>query len=328
LTRHATLDGSTSLLAADMQAVDRLICDHMQSPITTIPQLAGHLVASGGKRIRPLICLSVARMLGYAGQHHLTLAACVEFIHTATLLHDDVVDESLLRRGSPSANSVWGNQASVLVGDFLFSRAFELMVEMESLPVLGVLSAASSRIAEGEVLQLMSRQDIAAAQLNYFDMIEAKTAKLFEASAQGAALLSGASPEEEAALKDYGRLLGLSFQVVDDVLDYECQDQASGKTLGIDFSEGQVTLPVIFAFENADPQEKAFWLRTLQEGKQEPEDFAHAQELLLKSGGLQLAKDQAKAFATQAQEKLSAFAGSPFKQTLLDLATLSADRGA
>ncbi len=309
-----------------MQAVDQLIGMHMQSAVSTIPLLAGHLVASGGKRIRPLICLSVAHMLGIQGKNHVTLAACVEFIHTATLLHDDVVDESQLRRGKASANALWGNKASVLVGDFLFSRAFELMVEMQSLPVLGILSAASSRIAEGEVMQLMSLQDIEAAQTHYFQMIDAKTAKLFEASAQGAALLAVARPEQQQALKQYGHLLGMAFQVADDVLDYANPNVTSGKTPGIDFAEGKVTLPVIYAFEKATPDEKKFWKRTFEDYDQHPDDLSTAQDILNRTGALTQALDQAKAFALQARAQLDLFPHSEFKQTLLDLATLSAER--
>ena len=309
-----------------MRAVDQLMNAHMQSAVPTIPLLANHLVASGGKRIRPLICLSVARLCSYEGCHHVTLAACVEFIHTATLLHDDVVDESLLRRGKASANALWGNQASVLVGDFLCSRAFELMVQMQSLPVLSVLSAASSRIAEGEVLQLMSLNNISAAQTHYFDMIEAKTAQLFEASAHGAALLSGGTPDQVSVLKSYGRLLGLAFQVADDVLDYTSENETSGKTPGIDFQEGKVTLPVIYAFEKGDAQEKAFWVRTLQDGQQNADDLKQAQVYLREGGALEMALTHAKDFAVQARDMLKDFPDTPFKKILLDLATLSAER--
>ena len=245
--RKPSLETIHGLVLEDLKRVNQVIVDHMQSPVTLIPQLAGHLVAAGGKRLRPVLTLAAAKLCGYDGQRHIPLAACVEFIHTATLLHDDVVDESMLRRGRDSANALWGNQPSVLVGDFLFARAFELMVADGSLKVLKILSKASSVIAEGEVLQLMTTNDTATSEEAYLEVIRAKTATLFAAAAQIGAVVADRPKVEEEALESYGMNLGIAFQLIDDVLDYSAVQAELGKTVGDDFREGKISLPVVLA---------------------------------------------------------------------------------
>ena len=248
-----SLDGLTNLVADDLRDVNELIIRYMDSPVVLIPQLASHLVAAGGKRLRPVLTLASAKMCGYAdGNRHIALAACVEFIHTATLLHDDVVDESGLRRGLASANAVFGNKASVLVGDFLFSRSFELMVEDGSLDVLRILSHASSVIAEGEVLQLITSNDTETSETAYLDVIRAKTAQLFAAACRIGAVVAERPRVEEEALETYGMNLGIAFQLIDDVLDFSAEQAKLGKTVGDDFREGKITLPIILAFRRGD----------------------------------------------------------------------------
>ena len=253
------LDRLTQLVSADLAHVNQLILQHMQSDVQLIPQLAGHIIAAGGKRLRPLLTLASARMCGYRGPRAAGLAACVEFIHTATLLHDDVVDESVLRRGEASANAVWGNKASVLVGDFLFSRAFELMVEDGSLKVLKILSHASAVIAEGEVDQLTAQRQVETSEDHYLQIINAKTAQLFAAACRIAPVVAEAGEEAEDALEAYGRNLGIAFQLVDDAIDYSSDSAVMGKGRGDDFRDGKVTLPVILAFARGDAEDRAFW---------------------------------------------------------------------
>ena len=271
--RLPSLEGLTALTASDMEEVNRAIVDRMQSPVLLVSQLAGHIVAAGGKRLRPMITLASARMCGYEGGRHVGLAACVELIHTATLLHDDVVDESGLRRGAATANALWGNQASVLVGDFLFSRSFELMVADSSLDVLAILSEASSVIAEGEVLQLMTANDIDTDEQDYLDVIRAKTAKLFAAAAEIGAVVADRPAAEREALRNFGHNLGMAFQLVDDVLDYSAHQATLGKTVGDDFREGKITLPIVYAVRAADEDGKAFWRRTLEDQSQKKGDL-------------------------------------------------------
>ncbi|MEE8445894.1 MAG: polyprenyl synthetase family protein, partial [Alphaproteobacteria bacterium] len=235
---RAALDRLQALLADDLKSVNELIVERMDSPVALIPQLAGHLVSAGGKRLRPLLTLSSARLCGYGGERHIALAACVEFIHTATLLHDDVVDGSDLRRGLASANALWGNKASVLVGDFLFSRAFQVMVEDGSLPVMKVLAGAASMIAEGEVQQLITANDTETSETAYLDVINAKTATLFAAACRVGALVADRPKAEEEALDSYGLNVGIAFQLVDDRLDYSAAQAQLGKSVGDDFREG------------------------------------------------------------------------------------------
>src|SRR5512143_3105943 len=271
--RKPSLDALNDMVRDDLRLVNALIVDRMQSPVPLIPQLAGHVVAAGGKRLRPMLTLASARLCGYRGGRHQALAACVEFIHTATLLHDDVIDDSDLRRGLATANAVWGNKASVLVGDFLFSRAFQLMVTDGSLRVLEILSGASAVIAEGEVLQLITSNDTATSEQAYLDVIRCKTAALFAAACRIGAVVSDRSRVEEEALDSYGLNLGIAFQLIDDVLDYSARQTELGKTVGDDFREGKVTLPVILAYRRGDEEERAFWRRCLEKLEQEEADL-------------------------------------------------------
>ena len=305
-----------SLLRDDLEACNRLIVQHMQSDVALIPQLAAHIVAAGGKRLRPLLTLAAARMCGYRGQRHVGLAACVEFIHTATLLHDDVVDESALRRGQASANALWGNKPSVLVGDFLFSRAFQLMVEDGSLEVLRILSSASVTIAEGEVLQLITQNDTTTTEDQYLKVIEGKTAALFAAATEVGAVVADQPAAAQAALREFGMALGVAFQLVDDALDYSADQAALGKTVGDDFREGKITLPVLLAFARGDEAERAFWRRTQEEREQTDSDLAEALALMRKHGALDDTIARARAYGDQALAALASFPDSAEKRAL------------
>lgn len=316
--QEPSLDALTSLTADDLKAVNQLIVTAMDSPVSLIPQLAGHLVSAGGKRIRPMLTLAAARMCGYEGDRHVGLSACVEFIHTATLLHDDVVDESELRRGSASANAVWGNQASVLVGDFLFARAFELMVVDGSLKVLGVLSSASKIISEGEVHQLLTQNDTETSESAYQEVIQAKTAQLFSAAARIGAIVSDRPAVEEEALETYGKNLGIAFQLVDDVLDYSAKEATLGKTIGDDFREGKITLPIILAYRRSGDKDRAFWRRTLEEQKQKAGDLEQAIELMEKHDALSDTVERARHYGAMARDALGIFDDVPERQALLD----------
>src|SRR5271169_4250783 len=284
--RRPSLDPLSRLLKSDLERVNRLIVQRMHSPVGLIPQLAGHIVAGGGKRLRPMLTLGCARLCGYRGGRHIALAAAVEFIHTATLLHDDVVDASDLRRGRDTANAVWGNKPAVLVGDFLFSRSFELMVADGSLRILEILSRASAVIAEGEVMQLMTTGNTATTEADYLAVIQSKTAELFAAASRIGAVLAGRSTDEEEALDHFGRSLGTAFQLIDDMLDFSARQSELGKSVGDDFRDGKITLPILIAFARGDAEERAFWRRTLEEGRQEPGDFERAIRLLERRGAL------------------------------------------
>ena len=308
-----------ALVSDDLEACNRVIVARMESPVELIPRLAAHLVAAGGKRLRPMLTLAAARLAGYRGQRHVNLAACVEFIHTATLLHDDVVDESLLRRGLASANAVFGNKASVLVGDFLFSRSFELMVEDGSLAVLGILSAASSTIAEGEVLQLVTQNDLATDEARYLEVIRCKTAALFAAATRIGAVVADRDPEDEAALEAYGLNLGIAFQVVDDVLDYGAEQARLGKTVGDDFREGKVTLPVLLAYAAGDEEERTFWRRTIEAQDQGDDDLATAMHLMTRHGALAESVRRAEAYGERARDALARFPDGPERRALLGI---------
>jgi octaprenyl-diphosphate synthase len=307
------------LVGEELEACNRVIVARMASPVELIPRLAAHLVAAGGKRIRPMLTLAAARLAGYRGSRHVNLAACVEFIHTATLLHDDVVDESQLRRGLASANAVFGNKASVLVGDFLFSRSFELMVEDGSLPVLAILSAASSTIAEGEVLQLVTQNDLATTEAQYLEVIRCKTAALFAAATRIGAVVAGRGPEEEQALDAYGLNLGIAFQVVDDVLDYAAEQASLGKTVGDDFREGKVTLPVLLAYAAGDEEERGFWRRTIEAQDQREDDLATAMRLMARHGALAESVRRAEAYGDAARAALMRFPDGPERRALLGI---------
>ena len=323
-------DALTALVALvrdDLEACNRAIVARMDSPVALIPQLAAHIVAAGGKRLRPVLTLAAARLCGYAGgARHVQLAACVEFIHTATLLHDDVVDESLLRRGLASANAVFGNKASVLVGDFLFARAFQLMVEDGSLAVLRILSGAAATIAEGEVLQLATQNDLSTTVERYLDVVRGKTAALFAAACEVGAVVAGRPAGEVAALHDYGMNLGIAFQLVDDALDYAADQAVLGKTVGDDFREGKITLPVLVAYEAGDAAQRAFWQRTIEASEQEEADLEHAMALMARYGAIPATLARAAEFADQAKRDLAAFPDSPIRRALLAVADYTVSR--
>jgi len=311
----------TELCRLEMEACNRAIVARMQSPVELIPRLAAHLVAAGGKRIRPLLTIASARMCGYRdGPRHVSLAACVEFIHTATLLHDDVVDESPLRRGRASANAVFGNQASVLVGDFLFSRAFELMVEDGSLPVLAVLSRASSTIAEGEVLQLSTQNDLSTTEESYLEVVRCKTAALFAAATRVGGLVAGATAVQVDALDRYGLELGIAFQMVDDALDYGSDSRVMGKARGDDFREGKVTLPVLLAYARGSAPEREFWVRTIETMNQAEGDLETALSLIERHGALDEVRRRAGLHAARACEALDELPDGPERQALFGIA--------
>jgi octaprenyl-diphosphate synthase len=317
----------TTALAEDLQATNRAIVARMDSPVALIPQLAAHLVAAGGKRLRPLLTLASARLCGYQGERHVQLAACVEFIHTATLLHDDVVDESVLRRGLASANAVFGNKASVLVGDFLFARAFQLMVADGSLDVLRILSAAAATIAEGEVLQLTTQNDLATTEQKYFDVIRGKTAALFAAACEVGAVIAARPEQDCAALARYGMDLGMAFQLVDDALDYAADAAELGKTIGDDFREGKLTYPVLLAVAEGSGEETEFWTRTIGEGEQTEADLATALGFIRRHDTINRTIARAREFAESAVAAIAVFPASPLKENLQDVARYTTARG-
>jgi len=321
-----SIDSLLALVRDDLKNVNDVIIRNMESPVTLIPQLAGHLVASGGKRLRPMLTLGAAQLSNYSGDRHIALAACVEFIHTATLLHDDVVDESDLRRGEASANAVFGNQASVLVGDFLFSRAFELMVEDGSLKVLKILSHASSVIAEGEVLQLMTTNDTETSEDTYLEVIKSKTAQLFAAACQIGPVISDRPRVEEDALESFGLNLGIAFQLIDDVLDYSAKQATLGKTIGDDFKEGKISLPVILAFRRGDEQERKFWRRTMEDLEQSDGDLDYALDLMRKHNALSDSVERARHYGAIARDALAIFDESPTKLAFNELIDFCIDR--
>ena len=316
---RSALDRLSGFVAADMERVNRLIVERMASPVALIPQLASHIVAAGGKRMRPMMTLAAAQLFGYRGDDHVKLATAVEFIHTATLLHDDVVDESDLRRGVDSANAIWGNKPSVLVGDFLFSRAFQLMVDAGSLKVLGILSNASAVIAEGEVQQLITANDISTDETAYLEVIQSKTAQLFAAAAQVGAVVAGATPEQEAALEAYGLNLGIAFQLTDDVLDYSAKQAELGKAVGDDFREGKVTLPVILAYRRGSAAEREFWKAAIEGAHTDDAALERARSLMARHGAIGDTIGRARHFGEIARDALAPLAKTPQKDALLDV---------
>jgi len=311
------------LCADEMQAVDRLIRDSLDSNVVLIRQIAEYIIGSGGKRLRPMLVLLAARACGYQGQHHLTLAAIIEFIHTATLLHDDVVDESELRRGQESAHAVWGNAASVLVGDFLYSRSFQMMVTVDSMRVMEVLSNATNTIAEGEVEQLLNMHDPEVTEASYFSVIEKKTAKLFEAACQLGAVLAGRS-DLEAAMATFGRELGVAFQVADDVLDYTADPATLGKNVGDDLAEGKPTLPLILTRKHLPVEQRSLIDAAILEGGLQR--IAQIVELIQGSGGLRDSMAAARQRCAAAQQSITVLPDSPWKSALQDLASYSVSR--
>ena len=325
-SKLSAVDTLTQLVSTDLDAVNKAILERMQSPVALIPQLAGHIIAAGGKRLRPLLTLASAKLMDYAGDKHVGLAACVEFIHTATLLHDDVVDDSDLRRGQESANAIWGNKASVLVGDFLFSRSFELMVLADSLKVMEVLSHASSVIAEGEVLQLITANDIATTEDAYLEVIQAKTAQLFAAACHVGGLVANASAAQEQALQDYGNNLGIAFQLIDDALDYSAKQATLGKAVGDDFHDGKMTLPVILAVARSNEEEKNFWKRTQEDQNINDGDLEHALSLLNKHNTIEETVIRARTYGAKAIEALAIFPERDVKSALIDIVNFCIER--
>jgi len=311
-------------IAADMAAVNRVIRQQLHSDVVMVNQIGEYIINAGGKRIRPSLVLLFANAFGYQGSHHHTLAAVVEFIHTATLLHDDVVDESSLRRGQATSNALFGNAASVLVGDFIYSRAFQMMVSVEDLRVMEILADATNVIAEGEVLQLMNMRDPDVTEARYLQVIHSKTAKLFEAAAKIGALIASASEAEIAAAAEYGRFIGTAFQLIDDVLDYTGDTAEIGKNLGDDLREGKMTLPLIYLMQHgSDAQQKL--VRNCIENSEES-DFYSILEAISYSGGLEYTHQAAERAAQSAAAAISSLPDSQFKQTLLDLCTFSVAR--
>ncbi len=320
-------DRLSALLAEDMAAVNALIRERMASEhAPRIPEVTAHLVEAGGKRLRPLLTLAAARMLGYAGSDHVKLAATVEFIHTATLLHDDVVDESLRRRGRPTANLLWDNKSSVLVGDYLFSRSFQLMVETGNLRVLDILANASATIAEGEVLQLTAAQDLATDERIYLQVIRGKTAALFAAATEVGGIIAGAADAEVTALRDYGDALGIAFQIVDDILDYGGSDAVIGKNTGDDFRERKLTLPLIKAVASASAEERAFWVRVIEKGDQHEGDLAQAMVILRRHDAIAAARGDALAWAGRAKSALDNLPVHSLRAILSELADFVVSR--
>lgn len=312
-------------LAAHLEAKLVEVNDMIQTRMASehaprIPQVTAHLINAGGKRLRPMLTLAAADLCGYQGPYDVHLAATVEFIHTATLLHDDVVDESAQRRGRPTANLMWDNKSSVLVGDYLFSRSFQMMVEPGNLRVLNILANASATIAEGEVLQLTAAQDLATDESVYLKVVRGKTAALFSAATEVGGVIAEASEAQIKALFDYGDALGISFQIVDDLLDYQGDSSATGKNVGDDFRERKLTLPVIKAVAKADDEERAFWVRTIEKGRQEEGDLDHALALLNKHGTLEETRQEALDWAAKAKDALAVLPDHPVRDLLVEIA--------
>lgn len=315
------LDRLAALLAHDMGAVDALIRTRMESRhAPRIPEVTAHLVGAGGKRLRPLLTIAAARLLGYQGTHHQLLAATVEFIHTATLLHDDVVDESRQRRGRPTANLLWDNKSSVLVGDYLFARSFQLMTETGNMRVMSILSNASAVIAEGEVLQLTAAQDLGTTEEIYLQVVRGKTAALFSAATEVGGVIAGGTDAQVQALYDYGDALGIAFQIVDDILDYSGTTETIGKNTGDDFRERKLTLPVIKAVAKADANERAFWQRTIEKGDQQEGDLERAMAILGHHGAIDAARADALAWAARGRSALEALPEGEIRALLTELA--------
>jgi len=315
-----------ALVAADMNGVNAVILERMQSKVALIPELAGHLIAGGGKRMRPMLTLACASLLDYPGTRHHKLAAAVEFIHTATLLHDDVVDGSGMRRGKQTANLIWGNPASVLVGDFLFSRAFELMVEDGSLKVLRILSHASAVIAEGEVDQLTAQRRIETDEEHYLEIISAKTAALFAAACRVSPVVAEASEDAELALECYGKNLGIAFQLTDDVIDYASDVETMGKGVGDDFRDGKMTLPVILSYSRGSDDDRAFWRAAIGGERVSDADLAHAIDLLRRTDALADTIERARQYGRRAIDALAIFPASKAKASLIEAAEFAVAR--
>lgn len=307
-----------TLVENDMAGVNQIILDKARSDVEMIPELARHLIDSGGKRVRPMLTLGAAALCGYQGEGHVKLAASVEFMHTATLLHDDVVDESDLRRGKVAARILWGNEASVLVGDFLLGQAFKMMVEVGSMGCLRVLSNAAVVIAEGEVMQISVAKNTSTTEDEYLAVINAKTAALFSAAAEVGGIIADRPITEQNALRSFGKNLGLAFQLVDDALDYSGEQAKLGKSVGDDFREGKITLPVVLSYRRGNAEEQAFWHRTLQEGEVSDADLEQAIAYLKKSGALDDTIHRARHYGAMAKDAMAIFPDGRAKSALLD----------
>lgn len=322
----AALEPLMRLVHNEMAEVNQIILSQARSDVALIPELAQHLINSGGKRLRPMLTIGAAKMCGYEGDGHIKLAAAVEFMHTATLLHDDVVDESDMRRGKKSARLLWGNQASVLVGDFLLGQAFRMMVDVGSLGALKILSEASAVIAEGEVMQLAVSKNLATTEDDYLAVILAKTAALFSAAAEIGAVITGRSESEQAALRLYGTNIGLAFQLIDDALDYSGEAAKLGKRVGDDFREGKITLPVLLSYRRGGSEERAFWQRTLQDGAIEDSDLDEALALMVRHNAIEETIERACLYGREAREALLIFPKSEARNALLDAIDFSISR--
>jgi octaprenyl-diphosphate synthase len=323
---EASVEPLVRLTRSDMERVNATILSRTGSEVTMIPEVANHLISSGGKRLRPMLTLAAARLSGYEGEGHLKLAAAVEFMHTATLLHDDVVDESDMRRGKPAARMVWGNEASVLVGDFLLGQAFKMMVEVGSLPCLDVLSTAAAVIAEGEVMQLAAAKNLATSEDEYLAVIRAKTAALFAAACEVGPLLAQSGKEATAACRSYGMNLGVVFQLMDDVLDYGGTSAKLGKNVGDDFREGKITLPVVLAYRRGDAAERAFWSDAIEKGANDDAALQKAVGLLRRHRALEDTVERARHYAAIAKDALAIFPASPLKEAMGEVADFCISR--
>jgi octaprenyl-diphosphate synthase len=314
--QNASIEPLVGLVAADMERVNAAILARTGSEVTMIPEVANHLISSGGKRLRPMLTLAMANLTGYSGDGHIKLAASVEFMHTATLLHDDVVDESELRRGKLSARMLWGNEASVLVGDFLLGQAFRMMVEVGSLRALDILSSAAATIAEGEVMQLAAAKNTATTEDEYLAVIRGKTAELFAAACEVGPVIANRPKAEQTACRSVGMNLGIAFQLVDDVLDYGGKAAKLGKNIGDDFREGKITLPVVLAFRRGNDGERKFWVRALERGEIGDSDLDHAIGLMTKHRALEDTINRAQHYGAMAVDALALFPSSPMKSAL------------
>ncbi len=322
----ASLAPLVALVEEDMLHVNRITLDRASSNVDLIPALARHLIDSGGKRLRPMLTIAAAKLCGYSGDGHVRLAASVEFMHTATLLHDDVVDESRLRRGKIAARLLWGNEACVLVGDYLLGQAFKMMVDVGSLGALRILSDAAAIIAEGEVMQLITANNTETTEDDYLAVIDAKTAALFAAAAEVGAVIAERPKSEAAALRSYGRNLGLAFQLVDDALDYSGEQSKLGKSVGDDFRDGKITLPVVLSYRRGDADERSFWERTLKEGDVGEDDLQRAIDLMGKHNALADTLERARHYGAIARDALAIFPDAEIKTALLDAIAFSVNR--
>ncbi len=314
----ASLQPLLDITAGDMEKINRIIYSYAEAHVELIPKLAGHLINSGGKRLRPMITIAAARLFDYEGETHVKIACAVEFLHTATLLHDDVVDESDERRGRKAARLIWGNQATVLVGDYLLAQCFRMMVETENLTALHIMSAAAADIAEGEVFQLTLQNNVATTEDDYMQMIEWKTATLFAAAAELGAVVADRPAEEQAALRSFGRNLGIAFQLVDDALDYGGSSSRMGKKVGDDFREGKITLPVVLAWRRGNDEERAFWQRVIERRDQREGDLEHALDLMKKHDALADTIERARHYGGIARDALAAFPAHPARDALME----------